>query len=57
MAYICETCFISKNTVDTHLKHIYDKMGVRSKQGLIDLVEEERTLFGREKMKDDGLAM
>lgn len=40
-SYICKTCFISKNTVDTHLKHIYDKTSVRSKQGLIDLVEEE----------------
>lgn len=40
-AYICETCFISKNTVDTHLRHIYDKTGVRSKQKLIDMVEDE----------------
>ncbi|WP_195762875.1 helix-turn-helix transcriptional regulator [Eggerthella guodeyinii] len=46
-AYICDICFISRNTVDTHLKHIYDKTGVRSKQGLIDLVEEEeRSLVG-----------
>lgn len=45
-SYICEVCFISKNTVDTHLRHIYDKTGVRSKQGLIDLVEdEERSLI------------
>lgn len=44
-SYICKTCFISKNTVDTHLKHIYDKTGVRSKQGLIDLVEEEEGLL------------
>lgn len=44
-SYICKTCFISKNTVDTHLKHIYDKTGVRSKQGLIDLVEEEESLL------------
>ena len=45
-SYICKTCFISKNTViDTHLKHIYDSTGVRSKQGLIDLVEEEEGLL------------
>ena len=44
-AYICETCFISKNTVDTHLRHIYEKTGIRTKQGLIDLVESvEREL-------------
>lgn len=44
-AYICQTCFISKNTVDTHLRHIYEKTNIRTKQGLIDLVEEaERDL-------------
>lgn len=50
-AYICQICFISKNTVDTHLRHIYEKTDIRTKQGLIDLVEEsERDL-------EDGRSM
>lgn len=50
-AYICETCFISKNTVDTHLRHIYEKTDIRTKQGLIDLVEEtERDLETERRM-------
>ena len=30
---------ISRNTVKTHVKHIYRKLGVHSQQELIDLVE------------------
>lgn len=41
-SYICETCFISRNTVDTHLRHIYEKTGVHGKQALIDLLEAEK---------------
>ena len=40
--------FISKNTVDTHLRRIYAKCGVHGRQELIDLGERtERRLSGR----------
>lgn len=35
--YIRDELFISKSTVDTHVRHIYSKTGVKSKQELIDL--------------------
>ena len=37
-AFIRETLFISKGTVDTHVAHIYSKMGVNSKDELMNLV-------------------
>ncbi len=37
--YIREALLLSKNTVSTHVQHIYAKLGVHSKQELIDLVE------------------
>lgn len=37
--YIRETLCISKNTIETHLKHAYTKMGVHSKQELLDLLD------------------
>lgn len=37
--YICDELFITKNTVQTHLKHLYAKTGVSGRQELIDLVE------------------
>ena len=40
--------FISKNTVDTHMRRIYAKCGVRNRQELIDLGERaERDAAGR----------
>ena len=33
--YIQEQLYISKNTVNTHVRHIYQKIGVRTKQELI----------------------
>lgn len=38
--YIREKLFISKNTVATHIRHIYGKLGIHSKEELIDLVAE-----------------
>lgn len=38
--YIREKLFISKNTVATHIRHIYGKLGIHSKEELIDLVTE-----------------
>lgn len=37
--FIQETLYLSKSTVSTHVKHIYKKLDVHSKQELIDLVE------------------
>ncbi len=45
---IAEKFFITKNTVDTHMRRIYAKCGVHSRQELIDLGEDvERDLGGR----------
>ncbi|MEC4176775.1 helix-turn-helix transcriptional regulator [Adlercreutzia sp. R7] len=38
-AYIAEELVISKNTVRTHMKNIFAKTGVHSRQELIDLLE------------------
>ena len=38
--YIRDELFISKSTVDTHVRHIYAKVGVNSKQELIDASKE-----------------
>lgn len=35
-----EACVISYNTVKTHIKHIYAKLGIHSQQELIDLVSD-----------------
>ncbi len=39
--YIREALFLSKNTVATHVRRIYTKLDVHSKQELIDLVEAQ----------------
>lgn len=38
--YIREELFLSKNTVATHVKHIYQKLNVHSRQELLDLFED-----------------
>lgn len=38
--YIRDSLYLSKNTVATHVRHIYEKMGIHSQQELIDLVEK-----------------
>lgn len=37
--YIRDELFLSKNTVSTHVKHIYQKLGIHSQQELLDLFE------------------
>lgn len=37
-SYIAETLFVSENTVRSHSKHIYQKLGVHSKQEVLDLL-------------------
>lgn len=40
--YISEDLYLSKSTVKTHIRHIYDKTGVSSRQQLIDLAHGVR---------------
>ena len=40
--FIMEEFVLSRNTVKSHIKHIYAKLGVHSQQELIDLVEQGR---------------
>ena len=42
LPYIAEKLVVSKNTVRTHMKNIYTKLGVHSKQEAIDLVDDAR---------------
>lgn len=42
MAYIAEKLFVSENTIKTHVRHIYTKLGVHNKQDLMDMVERWR---------------
>ena len=38
-AYIAEALYLTENTVKTHSKRIYTKLGIHSKRELLDLVE------------------
>lgn len=40
-AFIQEECRVTRNTAKTHIRHIYQKLGVHTQQELIDLVERE----------------
>lgn len=39
-AFIAELMFVTTNTVRTHVKHIYEKCGIHSRQELITLIEQ-----------------
>lgn len=41
VAYLAEHLVLSSNTIRSHSKTLYAKLGVHSKQELIDLVERE----------------
>ena len=38
-AYIAEALFVSRETVKVHVRHIYEKLGVHSRQELLDLFQ------------------
>ncbi|MEY8562682.1 LuxR C-terminal-related transcriptional regulator [Eggerthellaceae bacterium 3-80] len=38
--FICDELFIAKSIVQTHIKHIYSKTGVSTRQELIDLLDK-----------------
>ena len=40
--FIAEELFVSTNTVKTHVRHIYGKLGVHSKEELLDVVHDAR---------------
>ena len=42
--YMREAMVLSKSTIETHIKHIYAKTGVHSKQELLDLIESYRAV-------------
>lgn len=39
VAYVCNELFLARNTVKGYTKSIYAKLGVHSKQDVIDMVE------------------
>lgn len=38
--YISDECHISPNTAKAHVRHIYVKLGIHTRQELLDLIEE-----------------
>lgn len=41
MATMAQNLDISQNTIKTHIKHLYKKLGVHSRQEVLDLLQEE----------------
>ena len=40
-AHIAKTLYVTENTVRSHVRNIYAKLGVHTRQELIDLIEQE----------------
>lgn len=47
-AYVCSELTLSKETVKTHIRNIYRKMGIHSQQEVFEAVEAEQRSFGFE---------
>ncbi len=45
--FICDELFIAKSTVQTHIKHIYAKVGASNRQELLDAIEHASESDGR----------
>ena len=45
VSHIEEKLYISASTVNTHMKHIYQKLGVHSRKELYDLVEQSSEMY------------
>lgn len=43
MAAMAQALDISQNTIKTHVKHVYKKLGVHSRQEVLDLLQEEHS--------------
>ena len=41
--FICDELFIADGTASTHIRHVYEKLGVHSKQELLSLVLDEES--------------
>ena len=46
--YIADQLFVAERTVKTHTYHIYQKMSIHSQQELIDIVESESGIDGKD---------
>lgn len=47
VAHMAETLYVSENTVRSHCKNLYRKLGVHNRQQVLDLLEAQRE-------KDEG---
>lgn len=47
--YIREALCVSEGTVRSHANHIYQKIGIHSREELIDLIEKKKESFNQEK--------
>ena len=39
LPYIANELFVTTGTVKTHVRHIYEKLGINTRQELLDLLE------------------
>lgn len=54
MATIAQMLDISQNTVKTHMKHLYKKLGVHSRQEVLDMLQNCETEAGKNEPREQG---